>query len=285
MKTKTLLLFFLLSLVAGDVLAQGTITRNKPKQQTQQAPKKNNVTPRPTISATYQNGTLRVGNATYKMVYVEGGTFTMGATAEQGSDAWDDEKPAHGVTVSSYYIGQTEVTQALWQAVMGSNPSNHQGDDLPVEEVSWDDCQELVRKLNRLTGKNFRLPTEAEWEYAARGGSKSRGYKYSGSDNIGSVAWYEGNRGARPHAVASKSPNELGLYDMSGNVWEWCQDWYGGYSSSAQTNPAGASSGDFRVYRGGGWNRSARYCRVSYRGGSSPDGRYDDLGLRLVLSE
>ena len=288
MKTKTILLFFLLSLVAGDVLAQGTITRNKPKQQTQQTPKKNNTTPRPTIGTSTYTPNVRTYTAngvSFRMIEVEGGTFTMGATAEQGSDAYYEENPAHSVTLSSYYIGQTEVTQALWKAVMGSNPSNWEGDDLPVENVSWEDCQEFVRKLNRLTGKTFRLPTEAEWEYAARGGSKSRGYKYSGSDNIGSAAWYDDNSGSRTHAVASKSPNELGLYDMNGNVYEWCQDWYGDYSSSAQTNPTGASSGVGRVTRGGCWVNDAGYCRVSLRADYAPARRNNRLGLRLALSE
>ena len=244
----------------------------------------------PTIKTTTETPlavrTYTANGVSFQMVYVEGGTFTMGATAEQGSDAYDDgERPAHSVTLSSYYIGQTEVTQALWQAVMGSNPSDFDGDDLPVENVSWDDCQEFVRKLGQITGKNFRLPTEAEWEYAARGGSKSRGYKYSGSDNIGSVAWYDGNSGSETHAVATKSPNELGLYDMSGNVCEWCQDWYGDYSSSAQANPTGPTSGDYRVLRGGSCYSVARFCRVSYRNGSSPSDRGYCLGLRLVLSE
>lgn len=175
------------------------------------------------------------------MVAVEGGTFTMGATSEQGSDARDNEKPAHKVTLSDYYIGQTEVTQALWEAVMGSNPSYRRGDNLPVEQVSWDDCQEFIQKLNQLTGKQFRLPTEAEWEYAARGRRKSRGYKYAGGNDIGLVAWYSGNSGYETHLVATKQANELGIYDMSGNVWEWCNDWYGDYQSSSRSDPQGPS--------------------------------------------
>ena len=228
------------------------------------------------------NETIKVGDVEFVMVHVEGGTFTMGATSEQGSDADSDEKPAHSVTLSSYYIGQTEVTQALWKAVMGSNPSYFEGDNLPVERVSWEDCQEFVSKLNRLTGKNFRLPTEAEWEYAARGGGKSRGYKYSGSNTLGSVAWYDDNSG---HPVGTKSSNELGLYDMSGNVWEWCQDWKGGYSSSTQTNPKGPNSGTYRVSRGGCWYYDASYCRVSFRDYFTPSISYYYLGLRLALSE
>ena len=217
------------------------------------------------------------------MVYVSGGTFTMGATLEQGSDAWDDEKPAHSVTLSGYYIGKYEVTQKLWKAVMGSNPSNFKGDNLPVERVSWNDVQEFLRKLNAMTGKNYRLPTEAEWEFAARGGNSSRGYKYSGGNSIGNVAWFGGNSGSRTHAVGTKSPNELGIYDMSGNVYEWCQDWYGSYSSSSQRNPQGPNSGSDRVSRGGGWLNFASYCRVSFRNYYTPGGRDSYLGFRLAL--
>ena len=224
-----------------------------------------------------------VNGVTFTMVAVQGGTFTMGATSEQGSDAFDTEKPAHSVTLSDYYIGQTEVTQALWQAVMGSNPSKWKGDNLPVETVSRDDCQQFITRLNQLTGRKFRLPTEAEWEYTARGGSKSRGYKYAGSNDIGSVAWYDGNSGSKTHPVGQKQANELGLYDMAGNVCEWCQDWYGSYSSGAQTNPTGPSSASNRVYRGGGWDDDAWDCRVSSRFSSAPDGSGDSLGLRLAL--
>ena len=221
------------------------------------------------------------------MVRVEAGTFTMGATAEM-KDPNDDEKPTHRVTLTNdYYIGKYEVTQALWKAVMGNNPSNFKGDNLPVEKVSWDDCQEFISKLNRITGKTLRLPTEAEWEYAARGGNNSRGYQYSGSNNLSDVAWFRGNSGGKPHAVGTKQPNELGIYDMSGNVDEWCQDWYwyGAYSSSSQVNPTGANSGSYRVCRGGSWGCIARICRSSYRYCDTPVSRYTFLGLRLVLSE
>lgn len=228
-------------------------------------------------------GNSVIDNLINNMVYVDGGTFTMGATYEQGSDAWDDEKPTHRVTLSSFYIGKYEVTQAEWKAVMGNNPSYFKGDNLPVESVSWDDCQTFIRKLNALTGKTFRLPTEAEWEFAARGGNHSRGCKYSGSDYIGSVAWYDGNSGSKTHPIGQKSPNELGLYDMSGNVWEWCQDWYGSYSSSSQTNPTGAFSGSYRVRRGGSWCSYARCSRVSFRHSYTPGLSNYDLGLRLVL--
>jgi formylglycine-generating enzyme required for sulfatase activity len=222
-------------------------------------------------------------NLVSNMVRVEGGIFTMGATSEQRSDAASDEKPAHQVTLSPFCIGKYEVTQEEWETVMGSNPSNFKGAKRPVEFVSWDDCQEFIRKLNVLTGKRFRLPTEAEWEYAARGGNRSQGYKYAGGNNISSVAWYDGNAGRETHPVGQKQSNEMGLYDMAGNVWEWCQDWKGVYSSSPQTNPTGPSSASLRVYRGGSWGNYARYCRVSIRYYFKPDYRSSYLGLRLAL--
>ena len=246
----------------------------------------------PVTPPSSQDRTFTVGGVTFKMIAVDGGTFTMGATSEQGGDARDNEKPTHSVTLSSYSIGETEVTQALWQAVMGSNPSYFSGSNKPVETVSWNDCQDFIRRLNALTGETFRLPTEAEWEYAARGGNKSWGYKYAGSNNIDNVAWYYDNSYGKgenspdygTHNVATKSPNELGLYDMSGNVWELCQDWYGSYSSGSQTNPTGPESGYNRVIRGGIWYGSARSCRVSDRSHSvDPAGRSGDLGLRLAL--
>ena len=225
-----------------------------------------------------------VNGVSFEMVRVEGGTFRMGATSEQEENAYDSEKPVHSVTLSGYYIGKTEVTQVLWEAVMGINPSRFKGDYLPVENVSWDDCQEFIRKLNSMTGQNFRLPTEAEWEFACRGGNNSRGYKYSGSNNLGSVAWYDGNSGNKTHPVGTKAPNELGIYDMSGNVWEWCADWYGDYSSGAQTNPTGPYGGSNRVYRGGSWNYDVGRCRSSNRDFYYPWIRDIILGLRLALS-
>ena len=221
------------------------------------------------------------------MVFVEGGTFTMGGTEEQGEDAEYREKNTHSVTLSDYYIGKYEVTQTQWESIMGSNPSgnwNTNSNNNPVDNVSWDDIQEFITKLNAQTGKRFRLPTEAEWEYAARGGNQSKGYKYSGSNNVGDVAWYADNSGNKTHPVGQKSPNELGIYDMSGNVWEWCQDWYGDYSSESQTNPTGPSSGFLRVLRGGSWFNGARNCRVSNRYDIGPDIRNNTYGFRLACS-
>ena len=250
-----------------------------------------------TSLASFANKTFTVKGVSFTMVAVEGGTFTMGATSEQGSDAEDDEKPTHQVTLSSYYIGQTEVTQALWTAVMGttvsqqrdkddpSYPLSGEGDNFPMYFISWEECQTFVSKLSELTGQKFRLPTEAEWEYACRGGNKSRGYKYSGSNDIDDVAWYWCINVETSSPVATMSPNELGIYDMTGNVCEWCQDWYGSYSSSPQTNPTGATSGSYRVYRGGSWGCPAGGCRSSIRIYKTPDYRYDDVGLRLALSE
>ena len=227
--------------------------------------------------------TYTVNGVSFTMVDVEGGTFKMGATREQDGD--DDEKPTHKVFLNNYSIGETEVTQELWQAVMGTNPSFFT-DDLqhPVDKVSWSDCQAFIKKLNQLTGENFRLPTEAEWEYASRGGKYSKGYKYSGSNTLGNVAWCADNSSNTTHVVKAKQPNELGIYDMSGNVCEWCSDWYGSYSSSAQTNPIGSLFGSYRVRRGGSWGLDARSCRVFYRGCNSPDVRNYNNGLRLVLS-
>ena len=248
--------------------------------------------------AEIQTVTYTVNGVSFKMVAVEGGTFTMGAS-DVDLGASDSEKPAHQVTLSSYRIGETEVTQALWKAVMGSNPSefsptNGYAENLqrPVEMVSWNDCQQFITKLNQMTGKNFRLPTEAEWEYAARGGKNSQGYKYAGSNDLNLVAWHwnnipshtDGVEGYGTQTVATKSPNELGLYDMSGNVWEWCQDRYGSYSSAAQTNPTGPASGYDRVGRGGSWYfMESVGCRVSYRSYGSPSDSGNSLGLRLAL--
>jgi formylglycine-generating enzyme required for sulfatase activity len=254
------------------------------------------------------------------MVFVAGGTFTMGCTSEQGSDCRDVEKPSHSVSLSSFSIGKYEVTQAQFAAFIeatgyrtdaekegwsyvwtgsewekangvtwrnntsgnGVQPSTH-----PIIHVSWNDAIAFCNWLSEVTGKSYRLPTEAEWEYAARGGNNSQGYKYSGSDSLGSVGWYNENSGSSTHAVGKKSPNELGLYDMSGNVWEWCSDWYGAnyYSGSPSSNPRGPSSGSYRVLRGGSWYYYATHCRVAYRYNYTPDFRNDYYGFRLVLSQ
>lgn len=241
-----------------------------------------------------------VNGVSFTVILVEGGTFTMGATSEQGKDAESDESPTHQVTLSDYFIGQTEVTQGLWEAVMGTTVRQQrdkanvswsmrgEGDNYPMYYINWNECQEFVNKLNlllssQLGGKRFALPTEAQWEYAARGGKRSNGYKYSGSNTLGNVAWYTDNSSVATHPVGTKSANELGVYDMSGNVREWCQDLYGSYNRSSQTNPTGASSGYYCVYRGGSWNQGAGDCRVSRRIRLSPADRYTVLGLRLVL--
>jgi formylglycine-generating enzyme required for sulfatase activity len=212
-------------------------------------------------------------------VLVEGGTFWMGST---DNGAYADEAPIHSVTLSSFYIGKYEVTQAEWKAIMGSNPSHFKGDNLPVESVSWNDVQEFITRLSSATGKHYRLPTEAEWEFAARGGNQSRDYTYAGSNNIDGVAWYSGNSSNKTHAVGTKSSNELGIYDMSGNVWEWCSDWYGSYSAAQQTNPTGPA-GTNRVLRGGSLADDAQICRSAYRFSYSPSYGLSFLGFRLVF--
>lgn len=224
--------------------------------------------------------TFTVSGVSFIMKPVLGGVFKMG---NNDAKAGNDEKPVHSVTVSTFYIGETEVTQALWEAVMGDNPSSFKGDNLPVENVSWNDCQEFVSKLCQKTGMPFRLPTEAEWEYAARGGKKGKGYKYAGNNTIGNVAWHMDNSESETHAVKMKSPNELGLYDMTGNVWEWCSDWKGIYSKESLIDPKGPSNGSFRVLRGGGWITDMDGCQVSCRKGGFPDSRYKYDGLRLAL--
>jgi len=226
--------------------------------------------------------TFTVKGVSFDMMFVEGGTFLMGAVPEQQNPE-DDEKPIHQVTLTSYYMGETEVTQALWQAVMGENPSNFQGISLPVEQVSWKDCQRFISRLQDETGLAFRLPTEAEWEYAARGGNKSRSFQYSGSNSLSDVAWYADNSNSSTHEVKTKEANELGIYDMNGNVWEWCQDWYGAYGAGIQTNPTGPQTGTYRVYRGGGWGGNAKDFRLTDREYYESDFRDFVLGFRLVL--
>ena len=216
----------------------------------------------------------------------------MGCTSAQEKDCYDWEKPAHEVTVSSFYIGKYEVTQKEWVAIMDNNPSHFRplqffiprGNDFPVERVCWADVQEFITKLNAITGKKFRLLTEAEWEYAARGGNRSKNYKYSGSDHIDEVAWYSENSDATTHAVGTKQPNELGIYDMTGNVWEWCNDWYGIYTEEAQTNPQGPTKGSYRIVRGGGWNNDAENHRIFHRNIDYQGSLFNGLGFRIALS-
>lgn len=238
-----------------------------------------------------------VKGVTFKMILVEGGTFTMGATAGQ-IGATSDESPAHPVTLSDYYIAETEVTQGLWKAVTGYSPTTGGnswsssygiGDNYPAYYISYENVQNFITQLNALTGVTFRMPTEAEWEYAARGGNQSKGDLFSGSsgsNTFGNVAWYGGNSGNKTHPVATKAANKLGLYDMSGNVWEWCSDWYSSsyYSSSPQNNPKGPSSGSSRVNRGGSWGSGAMTCRVANRNSYAPSYRGNDLGVRLAFS-
>ena len=251
--------------------------------------------------------TETVNGVSFKMIAVEGGTFKMGAQSKDPNkpnydkNACDYESPVHDVTLDSFYMAQFVVTEDLWDAVMNKNKSKESIGGLikrlfgitekpregyPKTEISWNDCQEFIKKLNQLTGKNFRLPTEAEWEYAARGGRKSHGYKYSGSNTLKKVAWHEGNSTKSSHRVGTKSPNELGIYDMSGNVYEWCADWFDEnfYDISYQTNPTGPSLGSRHVRRGGSWSGYAQSCRVAYRGNSSPGYRGNSfVGFRLAL--
>ena len=217
-----------------------------------------------------------------EMVYVRGGALILGCTPEQEGDCYDYEKLVYQVTLGDFYIGKHEVTQAQWQAVMQNNPSNFKGNDLPVENVSWEDAQEFIRKLNTATGKMYRLPTDAEWEYAARGGRKNLGYIYSGSDNVEEVAWYEGNSKNRTHSVGTKAANELGIYDMSGNVWEWVSDRYSESDGAEKTYAEDSGEGSFRIIRGGGWGTYARGLRVSNYFNNGSDNRYNILGFRLA---
>lgn len=291
-KLTNLLWAILATLVAMPAMAQGVVVFKKdgscvvfPYETIDSIVTYNYDETPPTGGNTTQDGENKVytvNGVSFTMVAVKGGTFTMGATAEQ-TGASSDESPTHSVTLSDYYIGETEVTQELWQAVMGSNPSSFTGNmQCPVERVSWNDCQTFITKLNELTGESFALPTEAQWEYAARGGKSTKGYLYSGSNSIADVAWYTDNSSNTTHPVKSKSPNELGLYDMSGNVWEWCADWYGSYSSTSQTNPVGPSTGSNRVLRGGSWFNNAAGCSIANRGNNAPTNTNFGWGFRLA---
>ena len=231
---------------------------------------------------------VTVNGVTFNMILVKSGTFYMGAQKDDPNapnydeEAWSREAPVHQVTLSDYYIAEAEVTQELWKAVMGSNPSHFEGDKRPVEQTTWYDCQSFINALNQLTGLNFRFPTEAEWEFAARGGNESHGYKYSGSDIIDDVAWYSAD-GKKTADVMTKKSNELGIYDMSGNVMEWCSDAFGDYSAEHQIDPTGPTGVD-RVVRGGCCLSNATYCRVALRNFLHPGGTSYGIGMRLALS-
>lgn len=273
MKNKVFLLALCLIVALGIFEAQGrkkSSRRHKAKTEIQQGQQ-----------------SFRVNGVKFVMVTVDGGTFTMGAS-DNDAEATPREKPAHQVTVNTFAIGQTEVTQELWRAVMGKtlNEGEFKGRKRPMENVAYYDCEEFIAELNKLTGKTFRLPTEAEWEFAARGGNKSKGYKYAGSNNLNTVAWYKGNSGDKTHPVAQKLPNELGIYDMSGNVWEWCSDWYDEnyYSVSPALNPEGPAKSENRVNRGGHWGCDANRLRVSDRDGDIAGTRCPMIGFRLALS-
>jgi formylglycine-generating enzyme required for sulfatase activity len=217
------------------------------------------------------------------MIAVEGGTFTMGCTDDENPAYTIYERPAHQVTLSSFKIAKYQVTQKQWNAIMEDNPSHFKGDNLPVENVRWDEVQTFISRLNEATGKSYRLPTEAEWEYACRGGVRYAEYKYSGSHNLNSVGWYLFNSEQKSHPIGKMVPNELGIYDMSGNVWEWCQDWAADYTNESQTNPQGPDSGSCRVTRGGSYLSDYLKCRVSFRNSASPDERCNETGFRIVL--
>ena len=217
------------------------------------------------------------------MVVVAGGTFEMGGIETYGEQCYPDEFPKHTVSVDDYYIGQFEVTQELYKFVMGYNPSHFVGDSLPVDNISWVDAKPFIHELNKTTGKQYRLPTEAEWEFAARGGRWSQDLNYSGSDDLNAVGWCDGNSGRRTHAVGTKAPNELDIYDMCGNVYEWCQDRYAIYKADPQTNPQGPDFGKARVMRGGSWRSEARNCRNTYRSSEDYEARILNCGLRLAM--
>lgn len=235
------------------------------------------------VPASGKDYTETISGIDLKMVYVAGGDFVMGGTAEQTGEAESNEKTVRRVTLDSYYIGAFEVTQSQWEKVMKTNPSCfRKGADYPVEQVSWEDAQAFCEKLSRKTGKKYCLPTEAQWEYAARGGSKDEGTRYSGGDFLDTLAWYGDNSSQSTHPVGMKRPNALGLYDMSGNVWEWCNDWYGDYRPNDLQNPTGAFAGSYRVLRGGSWCYYAGRCRVSYRFNDYPNIRNNNYGFRVV---
>ena len=289
MMIKKIVVIMLLAFVPMITFAQasGGQIRRKPQTSFSSKPSRtqNRRRAEPHRQLTVEQKSI-LDNIANNMVYIEGGTFMMGPIADEKWKPWDQEGQLHRVNLSSFYISKYEVTQEIWETVMENNPSTFYGVKRPVENVSWEDCQVFIKKLNALTGRKYRLPYEAEWEFAARGGNRSMGYKHSGSNNINDVAWYERNSSNMTHEVGLKKPNELGLYDMTGNVLEFCQDYYMVYDGNAQTNPTGPTSGFFRVYRGGGWGSSIeyRYCHISARQPIGPSTAYNYVGLRLALS-
>ncbi len=244
-----------------------------------------NTIVKPTIIKKGKDETIFVNGLPMDMVYVEGGAFMMGANDDDThTGVFEDEKPAHNVVLEDFYIGKFEVTQELWKTIMDTNPSRFKGNDFPVEFLSWNDCQSFIEKLNALTGKEFALPTESQWEYAARGGVLSKGYKYSGSDNINEVAWHTDNSKNRTHRVGELNPNELGIYDMSGNIWEWCLDAYKDYKNySNKLDEFDVNSVCYRVLRGGCWSNDYRYCRVLCRNSQYQSYPKDSFGFRLAM--
>ena len=242
--------------------------------------------PRNTIPDSLQVLRFEVKGIVFSMQRVEGSVFVMGGTREQHREAISTDLPRHTVALDAYYIGHTEVTQALWQTVMNEEPLTLEGynPNYPVTNISWYDCQTFIQRLDSITNMPFRLPTEAEWEFACRGGLYSKGLRYSGSDKVEDVAWFDYISNSKVHPIKEKAPNELGLYDMSGNLFEWCLDWYTRYTSESLINPAGPNDGRRRVLRGGCWNYSARNCRVSYRLNDSPQHADNYYGFRLAMS-
>ncbi len=270
---KSVYLPFILALISVQLFAQNPHGGHAAKG----GPKKGEKATDPKVKAALQQ-------IEANMVAIDGGTFTMGCVNPQDSECYYWEKPRRTITVNTFYMNKFAVTQREWKTIMGTEPSNKSCPDCPVVNVSWYDAQMFINKLNQLTEKNYRLPTEAEWEYAAKGGNKSHGYKYAGSNNAMEVAWYDTLISHESHPVGKKLPNELGLYDMSGNVWQWCSDWFDEkyYSTGPSNNPKGAASGASRSLRGGSWWGPLKDCRVANRDLYPPDSKDDDVGFRIA---
>lgn len=286
-----LLVFLMLSLMAG---AQGVVVYQKDGTSIK-VPYEQLDSIATFDYETSANKSITVGSHTFNMIFVSAGSYVMGASEEQ-ADPYEDELPAHEVKITKdFYILETEVTQGLWRTVMGNSPTASGpawtsgyglGSTYPAYYVNYSDVQSFITTLNKFTGLTFRLPTEAEWEFAARGGNRSQGYQYSGSNAIGDVAWYSLNSDTTTHKVKTMSPNELGLYDMSGNVWEWCSDWYDEnyYEYSPSKNPTGPATGTYRVFRGGVWFSASRFCRNAFRSAGYPKDRSPYVGFRIAMS-